>query len=106
VSYTKVNYRDVESTADGMHFLRDALNCEHVGVTIVDCAPGWTNTQHDHEDEQQEEVYVLVEGEATVTIEDDVVDMKPGDAVRIPPDATHQIENGDTESRFVLVGAP
>lgn len=104
--YTKVNYQDVEQTAGGMHFLRDALNCEQVGVTIVDCGPGWTNKQHDHEDEQQEEVYVLLEGEATVTIEDEVVEMEAGDVVRIPPDATHRIENGESESRFVLVGAP
>jgi quercetin dioxygenase-like cupin family protein len=106
MSYTKINYRDVDPAGDGMYFLRDALNCEQVGVTVVDCGPGWTNKEHAHEDEQQEEVYVLVEGEATVTIEDEVVEMKPGDAVRISPDATHQIRNGDTESRFVLVGAP
>jgi quercetin dioxygenase-like cupin family protein len=106
VSYTKVNYRDVEPTADGMHFLRDQLDCEHVGVTIVDCAPGWTNKEHDHDDDQQEEVYVLLDGEAAVTIEEDTIEMKPGDAVRIPPDATHQIQNGETDSRFVLVGAP
>jgi quercetin dioxygenase-like cupin family protein len=106
VSYTTINYREVESTAGGMHFLRDALDCDRVGVTVVDCGPGWTNQEHDHEDEQQEEVYVLIDGEATVTIENDVVEMKPGDAVRIPPDATHQIENGETDSRFVLIGAP
>jgi quercetin dioxygenase-like cupin family protein len=106
VSYTKANYQDIEPTADAMHFLRDALDCENVGVTIVDCEPGWTNEEHDHEDEQQEEVYVLVEGEATVTVEDDVIEMEAGDAVRISPDATHQIKNGETDSRFVLVGAP
>lgn len=106
MTYTKVSYQDVEQTGDGMHFLRDALDCENVGVTVVDCGPGWTNEEHAHEDEQQEEVYVLVEGEATVTIEDDVVEMQAGDAVRISPDATHQIENGETDSRFVLVGAP
>lgn len=106
MSHTKINYRDVESTAGGMHFLRDELDCEHVGVTIVDCAPGWTNKEHSHEDEQQEEVYVLLEGEATVTVEEEVVEMQPGDVVRISPEATHQIQNGDTESRFVLVGAP
>jgi quercetin dioxygenase-like cupin family protein len=49
---------------------------------------------------------VLVEGEATVTVEDDVIEMEAGDAVRISPDATHQIKNGETDSRFVLVGAP
>jgi hypothetical protein len=29
-----------------------------------------------------------------------------GDAVRLPPEAERTIRNGDTESTFVLVGAP
>jgi len=29
-----------------------------------------------------------------------------GDAVRVPPEATRRIENGDGESTFVLAGAP
>ncbi|SIS10133.1 cupin domain-containing protein [Natronorubrum thiooxidans] len=103
--YTKTNYRDVGGQ-NGMHFLRDELNCEHMGVTVVECEPGWEGKEHDHEEEGHEEVYLLMEGEATVTIDDESVDMTDGDAVRIPPDATHQIHNGDTESRFVLMGAP
>jgi quercetin dioxygenase-like cupin family protein len=106
VSYTKVNYKDVEPKADGMYFLRDALECEQMGVTVVDCDPGWTGKEHDHADEGQEEVYVLLDGEATVTVEGEAVEMEPGDAIRISPDATHRIENGDTESRFLLMGAP
>jgi len=47
-----------------------------------------------------------VEGAVTVTIEDEAVDLVPGDAVRISPDATRRIENGDTESTLVLAGAP
>lgn len=105
MSHTVANYHDVESDVDSMYFLRDVLNCENIGVTVVDCGPGWTNTEHNHSDDQQEEVYLLIEGQATVTVEDDVIEMEAGDAVRISPDETHQIENGDTDSRFVLIGA-
>ena len=103
--YTKTNYHDVDDQ-NGMHFLRDELNCEHMGVTVVECEPGWEGKEHDHEEEGHEEVYLLMEGEATVTVDDESIDMAEGDAIRIPPDATHQIHNGDTESRFVLMGAP
>lgn len=89
-----------------MHFLRDPLDCENLGVTVVECEPGWTDKEHDHAAEGQEEVYLLLSGEATVTVEDESVEMEDGDAIRIPDDATRYIENGDTESRFVLVGAP
>jgi quercetin dioxygenase-like cupin family protein len=103
--YTTTNYRDVDDQ-NGLHFLREELNCENVGVTVLECEPGWEGMEHDHAEEGQEEVYVLLEGEATVTVEDEPVELSEGDAIRIPPEATHQIHNGDVESRFVLVGAP
>lgn len=106
MSYTKVNYDEVEPVAGSMHFLRDALDCETVGVTVLDCEPGWSGKEHDHAEEDHEEVYLLLDGEAAVTIEGEDVEMASGDAVRVSPEATREIQNGDVESTFVLVGAP
>lgn len=106
MAYTKTNYRDVDPVADPMHFLRDPLDSDQVGVTVVECDPGWTRTEHDPADGNHEKVYVLLDGEATVTIDGDDVDLEAGDALSIAPEATRQIQNGDTESRFVLAGAP
>lgn len=105
MSYNKVNYEETE-TKYGMHFLRDELGCEDHGVTVVDADPGWEGPEHEHGDENHEEVYLLIEGNATVSIEGEDVSLEAGDAVRIPPEATRQITNGDTESQFVLTGAP
>jgi len=106
MAYSKVNYEDVEPVAESMHFLRDALDCETVGVTVLDCESGWSGKPHDHAEEDHEEVYLLLDGEATVTIDGEEVGMEAGDAVRIPPEATREIRNGDAESTFVLAGAP
>ncbi|GGK80984.1 cupin [Haloarcula sebkhae] len=106
VSYTKVNYTDVEPVADAMHFLRDPLDCEQVGVTVLDCDAGWTGKPHDHADEGHEEVYILVEGTATVEVDGEDVSLEAGDAIKLPPEAERTIHNGETESTFVLVGAP
>jgi len=106
MSHNKVNYHDVEPVGEAMHFLRNPLDCETVGVTVVDPEPGWTGKEHDHADADHEEVYLLVEGEATVTVDGEDVHLRAGDALRVPPGATRQIHNGDTESTFVLVGAP
>lgn len=105
MDYTQVNSLDVEPIADGMRFLRDPLDCEKLGVTILDVDPGWTGKEHDHADDGQEEVYVLLDGWATVTVEGEDVELDAGEALRIPPEATRQIHNGDVESTFVLVGA-
>ena len=105
MSYSKVNYEETE-TSSGMHFLRDELGCEGHGVTVVDAEPGWENPEHEHGDENHEEVYFLVEGKATITIDNEDVAMDAGDAVRVPPGATRQVTNGDTQSLFVITGAP
>jgi mannose-6-phosphate isomerase-like protein (cupin superfamily) len=106
MSYTKVDSEEVEPVADGLHMLREPLECEQLGVSILTCEPGWEGKSHDHTDRDQEEVYVLVEGEATVSVDDEEVPMEAGDALRIDPKSTRQIHNGDAESMFVLAGAP
>lgn len=106
MSYTKVDSDEVEPVADGLRFLREPLGCEQLGVSLLSCEPDWEGKPHDHADEGHEEVYVLVEGEATVTVDGEEVSMEAGDALRIDPDSTRQIRNGDDESLFVLAGAP
>lgn len=106
MTYTRVNYEDIEARADAMHFLRDPLDAEKLGLTVVDCEPGWTGMEHDHAEKDHEEIYYLTEGEATVVVEDEAVEMAAGDALRVSPDGTRRIENDDTASTFVLAGAP
>lgn len=106
MTYTKVNYESVEPVADAMHFLSEPLESEQLGVTLVRCKPGWRGLEHDHTDNQHEEVYVLIEGGAEVRVDEEAVVMEPGDAIWIPPTSTRQIVNGDEESAFVLVSAP
>ena len=106
MSYTKANYLEADPVAGGMHFLRDELDCDNMGITVLDANPGWTGKSHDHTDDGQEEVYFLAKGAATMTVDGESVVLDAGDAVRVPPDATRQIRNGDVESKFVIVGAP
>ena len=103
---TKVSYDDVDPVGGGLHFLRDELDCENLGVSVLDCEPGWEGKPHDHAADGQEEVYVLVEGSATVMVEGEDVELDAGDALRVAPEETRQIRNDDSESQFLLVGAP
>jgi mannose-6-phosphate isomerase-like protein (cupin superfamily) len=106
MGYRKIRYDDVDQVGDAMHFLREPLGCEQLGVTVVECAPGWEGKPHDHGDEGHEEVYVLLEGEATMTVDGEAVALEAGDAVRVGPDSRRQIHNGDAASTFVVAGAP
>ncbi|WP_207588677.1 cupin domain-containing protein [Halomontanus rarus] len=106
MTYTKVNYEDVDQVSNAMHFLREPLETEQVGVTVVRCDPDWKSQPHDHTDNEHEEVYVLIEGTATVVVDGEDVEMETGDALWIPAESTRQIRNDDEESAFVLVSAP
>lgn len=106
MAYDKRNVDEIEPVAGGLHFLREPLDCDQLGVSVLQCEPGWAGKPHDHAGDGQEEVYVLTDGGATVTVEGEEVPMEPGDALRLDPDATRRIENGDQQSQFVLVGAP
>lgn len=104
-SYTKVDYVDVEPKAPGMYFLRDALDTERLGFTVVEVEAGWTGMEHDHDHDDQEEIYHLVEGRATVTVDGDDVSMTDGDTLRVGAGAVRQLQ-ADADCYFVVVGAP
>jgi uncharacterized cupin superfamily protein len=105
MSHTKVSYDEVEPRAPGMHFLRDALDCEGLGVTVLEATPGWEGKEHDHDHDDQEEVYVLVDGAATLTVDGEEVVLDTGDAVRVAADATRDLSFSE-ESQMVIAGAP
>jgi len=105
-THERVNYDDVEPVSGAIHSLSHSLESEQVGVSMVRCGPGWRNRPHDHSENDHEERYILLDGRATVVIDDDEVVIQAGDALWIPPAATRQIRNDDTDSAFVLVSAP
>lgn len=105
MGYDTVSYGDVEPSVPGMHFLRDALDCENLGITVVEADDGWDGMEHDHADDGQEEVYLLLAGEATLDVEEDTIELTAGDAVRVDPDNSRHLAFIDDDSRMVIVGA-
>lgn len=105
MGYDTVSYDDVEPGAPGMHFLRDALDCENLGITVVEADDGWEGMEHDHADDEQEEVYLLLTGEASLDVEGETVELTAGDAVRVDPDQSRYLAFTADDSRMVIVGA-
>ncbi|WP_331235652.1 cupin domain-containing protein [Natronorarus salvus] len=105
MSHTKVDTADVEPVADAMHFLREPLDCENLGLTLVEAPADWTGKEHDHAEDGEEEVYLLTEGDATIVIDGETISLSPGEAVRVSPEATRQLHT-EAESTFVIAGAP
>src|SRR5947207_10199972 len=91
--YTVVNLKEVEDQAPKfdmsphmeMRMARVALGLENSGVSYQRLAPNF-RLPFGHKHKNQEEVYVLVSGSARVKLEDEVVDLKPFDALRVAKD--------------------
>jgi mannose-6-phosphate isomerase-like protein (cupin superfamily) len=106
MSHTTVDYRETDAVGGGLHFLREELDCENLGFSVLEADPGWTGKPHDHAEDGQEEVYFLVEGAAEIEVDGETRSLAPGEAVRVAPEAERQLRNGDAESTVVIAGAP
>ena len=97
--YTVQNLKQLEDQApkfgmEGIEFRmgRVPLELENLGLSYQRLAPNF-RLPFGHTHKQQEEVYVIVNGSARIKLEDDVVDLKPWDAVRVHKG--HGIQAGD-----------
>lgn len=91
----------------GMWFLKDELDAEHLGVTVLELEPGGKGKEHDHGPDGQEEVYYVLEGTVEVDLAEKTVTLGPEEAIRLDPAERRQIHNrGDERARLVLAGAP
>jgi mannose-6-phosphate isomerase-like protein (cupin superfamily) len=67
--------------------------------------PGGATTPHHHV--QTEEIYYILAGHGTIRVGDETQEVRPGDAIAIPPGASHQISNtGDVTLKFLCCCAP
>ena len=111
--YTVVNLKEVEDQAPRfglspqleMRMARVALGLQNSGVSYQRLAPN-LRLPFGHKHRNQEEVYVLVGGSVRVKLDDDVADLKPFDAVRVPKDTMRGFEAGPEGAEFIAIGAP
>jgi uncharacterized cupin superfamily protein len=75
-------------------------------MTLPPSWDGYPNHQHDARvaDANQEEVYIPLEGSATLVADDHVVELRPGMMVRVGPEQHRRIVPGREGVRFVALG--
>ena len=59
-----------------------------------------------HRHRTQEEVYFVVSGTLQFKLGDDVVEVGPGDAVRVAPDTFRSVHNEGTEEATLVICSP
>ena len=113
-AYTHLNLKDdVEDSAQkfGMapameaRFAREPLELEKSGVSYLRLAPG-ERAPFGHTHKEQEEVYVVVGGAGRIKLDDEIVDLRRWDALRIAPETMRNVEAGPEGIELLLFGAP
>jgi uncharacterized cupin superfamily protein len=84
--------------------LRDELGVTSFGINLMLLRPGQRGRIHRHE--RQEEVYVVLEGELTLTIDgEERPKLRRGEAVRVGPELRRQLANrGDALCAVLALG--
>jgi len=111
--YTHLNLKEVEDQAPkfdmspDMEFrsARVPLEMENAGLSYVRVAPNF-RVPFGHNHNVQEEVYVVLKGSARLKLDDDVIELKPLDAVRIHKDTMRNVEGGPEGAELIAFGAP
>ena len=111
--YAKVNLKELDDQAErsglapNIEFraAKAPLELENSAVSYQRLAPNF-RVPFGHKHEQQEEVYIVVSGSARIKIEDEVLDLKQWDVVRLPPNTMRGTEAGPEGVEIIAIGAP
>jgi mannose-6-phosphate isomerase-like protein (cupin superfamily) len=74
-------------------FARVPLELENSGISYFRVAPNF-RIRFGHKHRQQEEIYVLMFGSARMKLDDEMVELKPWDAIRVPAETMPGLEVG------------
>jgi uncharacterized cupin superfamily protein len=110
--YTKKNLKDdVDNSAEQFdlaenleaRFARKPMGLEQFGFSYQKLQPGF-RLPFGHVHKEQEEVYVVLEGSGRIKVEDEIVDLRQWDAVRIPAGVTRAFEAGPDGLAYLAIG--
>ena len=106
--YTIKNLKDVDDSAASSsdvaaRFARKHLDSRDLGVSYFRYAPGYRSTMG-HSHREQEEAYVVIAGAGRVKLDDDVVQLRQWDVVRVAPEVVRAFEGGPDGLELIAVG--
>ena len=86
-------------------YARKPLGLENSGVSYFRLEPDF-RLPFGHTHSEQEEVYVVLSGSARVKAGDEIVELAPLDAMRVPGATPRGMEAGPDGAEILAVGAP
>jgi len=109
--YTLANIKKVEDMAPKfghapnmeVRFARKALEMDGFGLTYQKLAPNH-RVPFNHKHKEQEEVFLVLSGSARAKLDDEVVELKQWDALRVSPATVRGFEAGAGGTELLVIG--
>jgi mannose-6-phosphate isomerase-like protein (cupin superfamily) len=107
-AFTVTSFNDIETPNPNPEreakFARSRIGSEHLGVSYFRYGPNFrANLGHSHR--EQEEVYVVISGSGRVKLDDEIIDLKQWDIVRVSPPVVRAFEGGPEGMELIIAGA-
>jgi mannose-6-phosphate isomerase-like protein (cupin superfamily) len=104
--YTVKTIDELEAIHHGAVKLAGAeLGVQSFGLQVLDFPPEFSDyPEHDHADDGQEEVYVVLHGSVEFEIDGERTPVRAGQIAYICPDATRKLWPGPDGARIVAIG--
>jgi mannose-6-phosphate isomerase-like protein (cupin superfamily) len=109
--FTHMNLTDVEDSAPKFgfsesqeaRFSSDELEAEQTGISYQRFKPG-KRQAFAHRHDEAEDVYVVLSGSGRMKLDDEIIDLKPLDAIRVSAGVTRNFEAGDDGLEVIAFG--
>jgi mannose-6-phosphate isomerase-like protein (cupin superfamily) len=109
-NFTVKNLKEVEDSAADRgpnieaRFGRKHLDSQHLGVSYFRYGPGF-KTLFGHHHREQEEAYVVVSGSGRMRLDDEIVELRQWDTIRVAPDVVRGFEGGPEGLELIAIGS-
>jgi mannose-6-phosphate isomerase-like protein (cupin superfamily) len=109
--YARINFDDVTDLAAqyGMgeigeaRYLREDVGAERLGMSLYRMNPG-KRSGFGHRHREAEEMYIVLSGSGRVKIDDEILDLRPLDVVRVAPASVREFEAGPDGMHLLAAG--
>jgi quercetin dioxygenase-like cupin family protein len=108
--FSKANFKEIEDSAAERgpdieaRFARKVLGSEHLGVSYFRYAPGYRSAIG-HRHREQEEAYVVVSGSGRARLDDEIVELREWDVLRVAPNVVRSFEGGPEGLELIAIGS-
>jgi len=105
-SYTVKKIDEMDAAfGGGMRLARASLGVSSFGMQVEEFPPNFDQyPEHSHDEDGQEEVYIVLRGSAEIEIEGERIALDPDTIVRVGPGVSRRIFAGSEGVRLLALG--